>query len=333
MWVEETLQRLLGLCLCVDAAVRSSHLAQFITCIWASIRHARGCDVTTSHNVQWGWCVIYPPHHRADSLLCSESCNHCGGSEVHPHVTHETRVMWTQICIAAQHPEESPVTVHTFRNCLLRVHMLRAVLALCNTVLFVSVNRIWLNALCVYTSYVDTSQKTYLPVVTWLGYRLDDGVIGVRFSWWSVDILYSISYVLAVCHSHIPTQSTSAARRRGMKLTKARNSWSCTSTFLYVVCGLCLIMHTNDVTSVLLIYLLHVHIFRVTTPYGVTDRCRYVRGMCCLYIQGRREPSSGSGWLCGIGEGMSQIGLGWAVGLSSADNETETMRAALPPWS
>jgi hypothetical protein len=30
-----------------------------------------------------GGVLISPPPQRADSLLCSESCNHCAGSEIH----------------------------------------------------------------------------------------------------------------------------------------------------------------------------------------------------------------------------------------------------------
>jgi hypothetical protein len=76
-----------------------------------------------------------------------------------------------------------------------------AVLALCSTVLADSVKRIWIYALCVCTSYV-TSQKTYLPVITWLGYWLDGGVICFRYPGRSVDFVLVVMRSVCLSHSH-----------------------------------------------------------------------------------------------------------------------------------
>ena len=75
---------------------------------------------------------------------------------------------------------------------------------------------------------------------------VDDRARCFRFPGWSVIFfLYFVSYVLAVCHTDIPTQWMSPSPPGHD--SEQRNAWIHTSTFLHVVCGLCLITHTNGV--------------------------------------------------------------------------------------
>jgi hypothetical protein len=90
----------------------------------ASIRHTTRYDVTSSHNVQWGWCVnLLSIPEGGQFVVFWELLSLCWEWNT-SRMTHETHVVWTEICIAAQYLPGIPVTFRHCRNWLFHVYML-----------------------------------------------------------------------------------------------------------------------------------------------------------------------------------------------------------------